>query len=360
MKKHRSALKWLLLLVLSGWTLLCLSAAERPATAFFGWTNLSGFKLERASAPGSWVLESPVIWPELEWNELIVSWNGAPGAWQADLQARPLWRGQLPGGYYNLGHWDGLSVFNRYSITNQADVVGLVDTDTLKLKTNAVGFQLRVVLSGSTNPLQVLKFLSVSLAQGTALARVSTNLPVGLALTALEVPQKSQLSYPGGEQLWCSPTCGSMLLNYWANRLKRDDLRIDVPEVARQVNDPNWPGTGNWPFNTAYAGSFPGMRGYVARLESLEAVREWVKLGVPVALSVSNNRLKGKNIGGSGHLIVCVGFEANGDVIVNDPGTRGPIRKAFARSLVEQAWAESHHTVYLIHPMDWPVPKGEW
>ena len=81
----------------------------------------------------------------------------------------------------------------------------------------------------------------------------------------LPVPTRSQLDYAGGGA-WCSPTSVSMVLSYWSMQLGRSDLNRDVPEVAAAVYDPGWPGTGNWSFNTAYAGSFPGMRAYVTRL----------------------------------------------------------------------------------------------
>ena len=46
-------------------------------------------------------------------------------------------------------------------------------------------------------------------------------------------------------------------------------MNLTVPEVAAVVYDDSFAGTGNWPFNTAFAGSFPGMRSYVTRLDDI-------------------------------------------------------------------------------------------
>jgi hypothetical protein len=126
--------------------------------------------------------------------------------------------------------------------------------------------------------------------------------------------------------------------------------------VAAGVFDPNWPGTGNWPFNTAFAGALPGMRGYVTRLADLAELGAWLRSGVPLAASVSYAVLQGQPHDGDGHLVVCVGLTAAGDVVVNDPGTRHEIRRTFQQADFLRAWDYSHRTVYVIHPTDWPVP----
>ena len=83
-------------------------------------------------------------------------------------------------------------------------------------------------------------------------------------------------------------------MSFWSRTLNRPELDLDVTEIAKAVYDPVWQGTGNWPFNTAYAGSYPGMRAYVTRLTDLAELEDWIADGLPVALSVCLNRLSGR------------------------------------------------------------------
>jgi hypothetical protein len=170
------------------------------------------------------------------------------------------------------------------------------------------------------------------------------------------------MSYPNGKVL-CSPTTVSMLLTFWSQQLKRPDLDHDVPDVVAGVYDSNWHGTGNWPFNMAYAGSYPGLRAYVTRLTDVSELEDWIAQGIPVGLSLCYDRLRGKGPGPNGHLVVCVGFTTNGDVVVNDPGTTLHVRKTFPRKNLIYAWSYSRNTVYLVYPEDAEVPKdrfGHW
>jgi hypothetical protein len=152
-----------------------------------------------------------------------------------------------------------------------------------------------------------------------------------------------------------------MVLEYWSHILQRPELNRTVPYVAHSVHDPQWPGTGNWSFNVAFAGSFAGMRAYVSRLDDLSHVEAWIAAGVPVALSVDYDLLKGTEGRSGGHLVVCNGFTPAGDVIIADPGRKpvdGQRYRVFPRRNVIAGWAASKNTVYLIHPESLKPPPG--
>jgi hypothetical protein len=153
-----------------------------------------------------------------------------------------------------------------------------------------------------------------------------------------------------------------MVLGYWAKVLNRPKLDHDVPLVAKAVFDPQWPGTGNWPFNTAFAGSLRGLRAYVTRLSDVSELEDWIAKGMPVIISVSYDTLRGlaDRRPSDGHLVVCVGFTESGDVVVNDPGTAKEIRRTFLRQNLVAAWAASRNTVYLIHPLSFPPPRDRF
>jgi len=170
------------------------------------------------------------------------------------------------------------------------------------------------------------------------------------------------MGFPDGQEL-CSPATLSMLMAFWGQKLHRPDLDKEVPEIQTATYDETWKGTGNWPFNTAYVGSFPGIRAYVSRFSDLSELEEWVACGLPVGLSVCYNKLRGKIGEPSGHLVVCVGFTETGDPVINDPGTSRGVRKTFLRQNLIAAWGHSHNTVYLVYAEGTRLPKdrfGHW
>lgn len=323
-----------------------------------------GKKFAENSEPcsGQVVLTSRVIHTAVDFNEVIVSWNAAlPRDVDLVVEARAIF-GEQTTRYYNLGVWSQNAPDHpRQSIDGQTDGDGEVSTDTLRLHCPANGLQLRLTLEGGRVEINALRFIGVSLTD----TRISPPLlPANRKAWGrlIPVPERSQMAYPNGKVL-CSPTTVSMLLGYWAQRLHRSELDRPVPEVAAAIYDSQWKGTGNWPFNTAYAGAFPRMRAYVARFSDVAELEAWIARNLPVALSLDYDRLRGKGPGPNGHLVVLVGFTKQGDPIVNDPGTSEHVRKTFPREDLIDAWACSRNTVYLIYPEDTRLPKdkfGHW
>lgn len=293
------------------------------------------------------------ITPAEPWNELIPSWNlvSTNSGLQIEVRVR---KGESFSKWYHLGHWAvQTNQFLRQSVREQDDAFAKVATDTLVTASPAREFELRVTLAG--RDVARLDLLTVALTDTTV------SQPGGGSFAdawgkELKVPERSQTIYPEGINEWCSPTSLSMILGFWSAQSKRLELDLDVPTVAGLVNDPHWPGTGNWPFNTAFAGSFPGLRAYVTRLDDLKNLEQWIASGIPLAASVSNDRLKGLATSGSGHLIVPIGFTATGDLIANDPG-RSQVRQVYPRGRFANAWAVSHQTVYIVHPVGAALPE---
>lgn len=311
-------------------------------------------------AEGREVLVSPRIETAAAWNELIVSWNVEPAAGagvvvEAVIEAEA---SEPSSRSYQLGAWslDGAQPVVRSSVRGQRDAFGEVKTDTLVLRESVRAFRLRLTLVGelARHP-DRLRLVTVSLCDAH---RAATPRPPRREVwgRTLDVPERSQVAYPGGRG-WCSPTSVSMLLAWWAGELNRPELDHDVPEVAEGVFDPAWPGTGNWPFNMAYAGATPGLRACAARLPDLRAVEDLVAAGIPVVLSVNAPALRGKPVTpDGGHLVICVGFTAEGDLVVNDPWARleegQRVRRVYPREYVERAWDHAHRLAYLIAPAE--------
>jgi len=334
-------------------------AADFRGAQFIGFERFEGF--ERTLREGELLLVSPKIETSIAWNELIASWNfRGMRSDGLEVEAKAIYPARETK-WYSLGKWAlETKTFPRESVRGQKDEDGTVDTDILKLTERAKAAQVRITIRG-TNGIGALKFLGLSFCD-TSAHREAMKPNKDVWGTALQVPERSQAEFPEGISEWCSPTSVSMMLGYWAAKLSRDDLKHDVPEVAAAVRDPNWPGTGNWPFNVGFAGWHGGMRAYVARVSDVAELEEWVKAGVPVAISVRYGFLKGQKERGGGHLVVCIGFDEKGNVIFNDPGRR-QVRQTYLRENVVKAWAESANTVYLVYPENFKVPMnrfGHW
>lgn len=320
----------------------------------------------------------PPIETGFDWNEAIVSWNvGRSERAALKIEAQAVFPDR-ESRWFTVAEWTGdLHAGARHSVLEQSDADGKMDTDTLHLNAPCRSLRLRVTTRQvSPGEAPVLKLLAVSFSNTAVETEDEPPFKAAWGKT-LEVPERSQMTYEHGKlgydparvsstfetwfknvksEQYCSPTSSSMILDYWAKRLGREELNVDVPEVVAGVFDEKYPGTGNWPFNTAYMGSFEGMRSYVARLRSVADLERLIDKGVPVVCSVAYNLLKatGKPRGGDGHLVVLVGFTKDGDPIFNDPG-RSDVRQIYRREDLAKAWAPSH-TVYIAHPETVKLP----
>ena len=348
--------------LLSGCQSIVVSQAG-PFSHFIGLQDFSGF-LQVQGPEGATVLLSPEIDAHIPWNQLVVSWNAAaPAGTFVKLEAAAR-TGDTRTHFYTLGEWspEGI-IFPRTSLPDQADSDGAVDTDTLSLHRLATGVQIRVTLGGANGAKPRLKYLGLSFA--------NTRVPTAVRAPnraawgkIIATPERSQHGYPR-EKGWCSPTSLSMVLARWAEELQRPELNLTVPQVAAAVYDRGFAGTGNWPFNTAFAGSFSGLRSYVTRFDDLSEVEDWIAAGIPVILSTRWDWLQpGRPPDKDGHLVVCIRFTANGDVVVNDPATRldrgESVRRVYQRANVAHAWTKSHNAVYLVYPETARIPANEF
>ncbi len=362
--------KFLLALFLAAFALAggktVLAVEQSEFSRFIGLENFSNFTRTQ-NENGAVVLLSPKIESKILWNELIVSWNAdAPAGTFLKIEARAV----LPDHetkFYTLGEWSpDNQMFPRTNVRGQQDADGRVDTDTLILNQLAKAAQIRLTLGGTNRARPKLKFLGLSFA--------NTKVPVAVREPnraawgkIISTPEHSQHGVWTNKG-WCSPTSLSMALSRWAEILNRPEMNLTVPEVAAIVYDVDFAGTGNWPFNTAFAGSFPGMRSYVTRLDDISEVEDWIAAGIPVILSARWDwLLPGRPPDNDGHLIVCIGFTENGDVVVNDPSARlekgEPVRRIYKRADVIHSWTKSHNAVYLVYPVGAKIPKnfyGHW
>src|SRR5215207_574436 len=305
----------------------------------------------------------------------IPSWNARTpsGTWlRVEMRVRS---GGSWTRWWDMGVWArGTHTIKRHSVNGQRAGDWRVLTDTLQSigPVFADAYQNRVTLlskrEGRTPSVGAI-YVTASNSYRNGETLVGPN--EGLWGEDLFVPARSQMIYPNGGEVWCSPTSLSMVMAYWANKTGRRSLNQEVPTVARGTYDYVYRGNGNWPFNTAYAASY-GLKASVNRFSSLGQVERWIAKGVPVIASISwgRGRLTGAPIPvSSGHLLVILGFTEAGNVIVNDPaaGNNSGVRRIYQRDEFHRAWFKSGPggVAYLMRPESWPVPdrtyaRGTW
>lgn len=308
----------------------------------------------------------PVITPTFAFSEAVASWNAATpsGTWvEAQIRAHTGTRWTK---WYSLGVWasSGGTVI-RHSVSGQSDANAYVDVDTLKIgrassRLTASAYQLKIRLfsAGREAHPSVENAAVVVSGRPIAPSTLAAGNPAHWG-RLLQVPECSQMVYPNGGEVWCSPTSVAMVLGYWEGR--SGSCSAAVHAAVSGVYDRVYKGHGNWPFNTAYAAS-QGMEAYVTRFTAMRQAEEWITAGVPVIISVSwgRNELTGAPVPASnGHLEVLVGFDAEGNPIINDPAAASDVsvQRTYQRAELERLWLQtSGGTAYLIYPAGKAVP----
>ena len=331
---------------------------------------------------GTWT--SAAVRTPFAFDRLIASWNATTpaGTW-IDVQMRASGASRQTK-FYTLAIWSsGDDTVHRTTVRGQTDGDGRVNVDTFEAGPGAAeltSFELRLILHRATGVAATPSV--VLLAAATSRVELpSVPSPFGGVVRDLDVPMLSQEThtghypeYDGGGEAWCSPTSTAMVLGFWNTGPDRSrsfnpdsatfpgasHLDGQVDHAARFTYDWSYEGAGNWPFNTAYAAQY-GLEGFVTRLRSLTEAERFIAAGIPLIASI-NGVLPGFLFTSTnGHLLVIRGFDANGDVITNDPAVRAnaQARKVYPRLEFESVWLlGSTGTVYVIHPVGVALPPN--
>jgi hypothetical protein len=359
-----------------GFTRVVFADGTFSATTFDG----SAVALAPGALTGTWISQ-PVL-TQASFTRLVASWNAeTPSASQIRVEVQATTSDGETSGWYTLGVWaaDDQSV-QRTSVSGQTDAIGRVATDTLySAGAPFTTYVLRLTLerAASDDPSPTVRTLGAAVSDFTYSSALGTSAPMSTRPVELPVPQLSQEAharqYPqwgGGGEAWCSPTSTEMVVEFWGRGPSDDDLGwVDpsyadpsVDYAARSTYDAAYHGTGNWPFNAAYAARF-GLDTFVTQLRSLAEAEQFVRAGIPLVASIASRpgELDGFLFSGgtNGHLVVIIGFDANGNPIVNDPAawTDATVRRVYDRAQFERVWLRgSGGTVYVIRPPEVPLP----
>ncbi|KAA1425381.1 peptidase C39 family protein [Mumia zhuanghuii] len=332
-----------------------------------GRTTIAGRSYEKARWTSPWAATG------FGADEVVPSWNArTPGRSVVVVSVRVRDTGGRTGSWDTLARWaEKETVVRRSSGATQADDVARVVTDTVRANGSRriAAWQVRVTLLRPKGTTTKPRLLSVGAVASVA-ARTSrpTSATTMTRTVELAVPRYSQMlhrrqypRYDGGGAAWCSPTSTTMVLRSLGKGptkgqyawVRKGIKQRYVVHGARRTYDTRYGGTGNWGFNTAYAGS-RGADAFVTRLASLREAEAFVKAGIPLVASVrfGPGGLSGAPIRSTaGHLLVIRGFTAAGNVIVNDPAAPRPstVRRVYSRAQFERAWRTgSGGTAYVI------------
>lgn len=336
---------------------------------------------------GSWT--SPVVQTGYPIDESISSWNART---PTGTYVETTFRGRLADGswtkWYVMGRWTSGNNFaagdiHRTSLDGQGDANATVYTDTFSAKTGhqPVAYQSKVTLlrpKGRHTSPTLDGLTTMTNAPLADYSGVTSTFTLGKQVELAVPPYAQNIhagEYPefgGGGEVWCSPTSTAMVQSYWGkgHQIPPGELaKINAPNGDPQVDyaamntwDYTYDGSGNWPFNAAYAHPF-GLDTFVTRLRSLAEVEQFIKAGIPVitALSFTAAELPGAGYSTDGHLMVIVGFTSGGDPILNDPASNSDanVRTIYPRKNFEQVWQKSAGgVVYIYHPHHVPLPRN--
>lgn len=318
-----------------------------------GTRRMAGKRWDQGKWTSSWVTTP------FGFTELIPSWQAhTPGRSWVLVRARVRAADGTTGSWDTVARWTANGGVPRTTLGSQPDDLARMAVDTLRTNdpAGARAWQLRVVLlrpeGGKAKP----RLERVGAVASRVGARSVVSQPGPAAGTVLDVPTYSQMTHRGhypqwgnGGEAWCSPTSTAMVMQYYgvhprpARRFGPAGHQDGVVDwTAKKVFDHGYRGTGNWAFNTAYAGKFL-QRTRVTRLHGLRATERFINAGTPVIVSVAfaAGQLHGSPISSTpGHLMVVVGFTASGDVVVNDPAApaNSSVRRTYDRAQFERAW----------------------
>ncbi len=312
------------------------------------------------------VYESPPIAAAAEFNEAVVSWNidtpAGAGFWVELRVGRR--RDDYWTPYLYLGDWGAAPPGPHLTGCD----AGQIDVDYFRSHERfdrvqyrihaaaadggAAGVRVRrVVLCLSDRPEPPAK-LQQNRAAGAIPAQ---NLPISHTPAHplyISVPFRSQRTEdPALSERICSPTSLATVLQYRG---------VDLPTVAvaAACHDPAHNIYGNWPRNIQAAYSL-GVPGYLARFSGWDQVESLIAAGQPPIISVrfaTPGALTGAPyVTTKGHLLVVCGFDAAGDVRVNDPAAADEQqgRTTYLRRELDQVWlAATGGLAYVLLPRE--------
>ncbi len=243
---------------------------------------------------------------------------------------------EFGGGRIDVDHFISDQIFDR--LQYRIEAVNNIDDES----TSAVPSVIRIG--------RVAACLSDTTGQLTSVS--SKNHPsedANLWQRQLAVPARTQkVERPEISGKICSPTSLAMVLAY------RGASR-PTEAVANRVWDETGNSYGNWPRAVQAAYEY-GVPGYLARFSRWQEVERLIARDQPLIISITaeQGQLSGAPYEKtSGHLLVITGFDARGNVLVNDPAAPNveEVPRSYSRAELDAVWLQRKHgTAYVLLP----------
>ncbi len=300
---------------------------------------------------GSACFTSAPIAPKLSFSELLASFNAdvpaGAGLWFEVRVART--RDSDWSEWMRMSEWGG--GFPEREATLEIDG-GAIDVDYFRSPVEWARAQFRVIGWKGSAKDAAIKLSRVDLTFSSRDAFAPPNpdaprpIPDAAWRTRLDVPFRSQRD--AGAELAsrvCSPTSVAMVMEFYG--VKRSEA-----DVAARLFDAKHDLYGNWTRAVEGAYSF-GVDGYLARFAEWDPVERSIAIGQPLVISIAAKpgELRGAPYESTaGHLLVLCGFDASGDVCVNDPAAANAAdgRRSYSRADLETCWLKRGGTAYVL------------
>lgn len=164
----------------------------------------------------------------------------------------------------------------------------------------------------------------------------------------IDVPAKSQMEFNQNiQKRICSPTCLSMVLDYYGKKTK-------VLKLAERAYHQGCDLYGIWPSNIWAASQFLCL-GYIHRFSSFNDAKKLLDNDIPLITSIrykAGDLTHGAVNKTLGHLVVFRGYY-KGEVIVNDPAApdSGTVTRSYNMDEFLRAWLGNKGVAYVLIPI---------
>ncbi len=306
------------------------------------------------------VTPGPILKPKRAFNEALLSWNlDVPAGAGAAIELRvgrvndDIWSPWM-----RVGDWGNVP---SETMPTVASDLGKIDVDYFRSEQLLDRLQYRVLgWSNAPEPVTIaIRRITTCTSDtlgipdcGPSESAPQNAVPRDVVPRRLPVPFRSQRSASADiAGRICSPTSVAMVMEFRG-------VRQPTETVAQRAYDATHDIYGNWPRCVQAAYSF-GVPGYLTRFSNWDDVATMIHKGQPLIISIRapqegmlRNAPYKKT---AGHLLVITGFDAAGNVLVNDPAVAPPKdgRLTYYREDLDRVWLQATGGVaYVLLPAD--------